>query len=75
MVRGDEFYMRAFWELSSCRQFGDVIGPIPWDKIMDYAERKHLEPDMIAVFEDVMRQLDEAYLGWQRDALKAKTKK
>lgn len=59
--------MRAFWELSSTRQFGGVVGPIPWDKIIEYGERKGLDPAMMEVFLDVIRSLDEAYLGWQRE--------
>lgn len=66
LVRGDELYLRGFWELSSCRQFGgQVVGPIPWDKIMGYGERKGLDPEMLGVFCDVVRELDEAYLSWQ----------
>jgi len=63
--------MRAFWELSSCRFFGGgAIGPLPWDKCIAYAERKKLDPDMIDVFERVMRELDEAYLEFQQDQMK-----
>ena len=61
-MRGDEFYIRAFWELSSCRDFGQFIGPIPWDKIVLYGERKGLDSDMINVLEVVIRELDEVYL-------------
>lgn len=61
-VRGDDFYIRAFWELSSCRQFGQFVGPIPWHRIVQYGERKGLDRDMIEVLEVVMRELDETYL-------------
>lgn len=61
-MRGDEFYIRAFWELSSCRDFGQFVGPIPWDKIILYGERKGLDSDMINVLEVVIRELDEVYL-------------
>lgn len=60
--RGDDFYLRAFWELSSCRQFGEVMGPIPWNFLIQYAERAGLDAGMIRVFEVVIRELDEAYL-------------
>lgn len=69
-MRGDEFYMRAFWNLSSERQFGHAIGPIPWSKIIDYGERRNLDDTMMDVFEHVLRELDEAYLKWQRDRQK-----
>lgn len=62
MSRGDDFYIRAFWELSSCRDFGSFVGPIPWDKIVMYGERKGLDSAMIEVLEFVIRELDEVYL-------------
>ena len=67
LIRGDEFYMRAFWELSSCRQFGEAIGPIPWHRIAQYGSRKQLGSGMMGVFETVIRELDEAYLSQQRE--------
>ena len=66
-MRGDVFYIRAFWELSSERQFGHAIGPIPWSKIVSYGERRKLDDAMMDVFETVVRELDESYLKWQRD--------
>lgn len=66
-MRGDVFYLRAFWELSSERQFGHAIGPIPWSKIIFYGERRNLDDAMMDVFEHVLRELDETYLKWQRD--------
>jgi hypothetical protein len=60
--RGDDFFIRAFWELSSCRDFGQFLGPIPWDKIILYGERKGLDEAMIGVLEVVIRELDEVYL-------------
>ena len=61
-MRGDSFYLHAFWELSSCRDFGQYLGPIPWDKIVLYGERKGLDAGMIDVLELVIREMDEAYL-------------
>lgn len=65
--------MRAFWELSSERQFGHVIGPIPNSKIADYGYRRGLNPGMIAVLETVIRELDEHWLAWQREEQKRHT--
>lgn len=67
--------MRAFWELSSTRQFGGVVGPIPWDMIVAYGERKGLDDAMMGVFEDVIRSLDESYLKWQRQKQGQRTEK
>jgi len=66
MLRGDDFYIRAFWELSSCRQFGQVVGPIPWHRIVEYARMYHLDEGLTDIFTLVMRELDEAYLKSQR---------
>jgi hypothetical protein len=74
LVRGDEFYMHAFSELSSCRQFGDTIGPIPWHRIRQYGETRGLDEDMLRVFEHVIRLLDEAYLEQQREEQKQRSR-
>lgn len=76
--RGDVFYITAFWELSSCRQFyivqgtkgaHTVLGPIPWNHLVDYGERAGLEPDMLKVFIIVIRELDEFYLEENRNSI------
>lgn len=57
----------AFDALSSERCFGTAIGPIPWSKIVLYGEKKKLDDTMSRVFEHVIREMDEAYLKWNRD--------
>lgn len=59
--------MRAFWDLSTCRQFNQVLGPIPWNIVVQYGQQAGLESDVLQVFSYVMRTLDEAYLSWQRE--------
>lgn len=66
-MRGDDLYLIAFDRLSSERCFGTAIGPIPWSKIILYGEKKRLDDAMIGVFEHVIREMDEAYLKFQRD--------
>lgn len=74
--RGDDFYMRAFSELATERQFGQVIGPIPWSKIVEYGSRKGLDDVMIDVLVVAVREMDEAWLAHQREQQqKAKPKK
>lgn len=65
--------MRAFWELSSERQFGHVVGPIPNSKIVEYGYRHGLNSAMLGVLETVIRELDEHWLAWQRDEQRRKT--
>lgn len=65
--------MRAFWELSTERQFGHVIGPIPNSRIVEYGYRHGLNRGMLHVLETVIRELDEHWLSWQRDEQKRRT--
>lgn len=74
-MRGDEFWLRAFWELSTERMFGQVIGPIPNSRIVQYGERKGLNRAMLGVLEAVIREMDEAWLGWQRDEQRKQSQK
>lgn len=71
----DAFYISSFWELSSCRNFGWVIGPIPWTAIISYAREAGLDSSMRPVFVAVIRELDEKYLAWQREEQKKTTEK
>jgi len=62
-VPGTEHFLRAFWELSSTRQFGQALGPIPWHRIVEYAHWIGLDDAMAHVLVAVVRDLDEAYLS------------
>lgn len=42
------------------------MGPIPNSKIIEYGNRKGLEPDMLDVFEIVLDKLDDAWLNKQQ---------
>ena len=59
---GDDFYIAAFWELSTERAFGMSLGPIPWSVIVEYGMVHGLDDDVLAVFVQVIRQMDGAYL-------------
>lgn len=63
---GDEFYLSAFWELSTTRQFGMGVGPIPWNRMVQYAQFHELEEDVARAFVQVMREMDGVYLEWER---------
>jgi hypothetical protein len=64
---GDEFYINAFYELSTCRLVGNETGPIPWDKIVLYASFHGLERDLIPLFIRVIIEMDASYLKWLSD--------
>lgn len=63
---GDEFYLGAFNDLSTCRPVGLSLGPIPWRDIIDYARYHGLDRLMTDFFLRVMRGMDTVYLKWQR---------
>ena len=54
--------MRAFWDLSTERQLGFTVGPIPVSAIQDYASAKGLPSYMMVLFESVIRAMDKVYL-------------
>jgi hypothetical protein len=65
--------MAAFFRLSSCRSLSPgIIGPIPWNRIIDYGSRKGLDDVMMQVFEDVIWELDGIYREWHQAQAQAK---
>ena len=61
---GDEFYLAAFYELSTTRAQGFGTGPIPWDQIVSYSDRMEFDAEMSAIFHQAIRTLDNAYVKW-----------
>lgn len=51
----------AYRDLVSCRP---PEGPIPWDKVALYADRKGLEPDNADLLWAVIRKMDLAERSW-----------
>lgn len=64
---GDQFYIRAFWNLGSCRAIGMSLGPIPWTALVEYGTRAGLDDEAIEIFLEIMRHLDSAYLNYQEE--------
>jgi len=68
---GDQFYMEAFWELSTTRALGQGgIGPIPWNFVIDYGFYKQLDADNIELLAITIRLMDEAYMKWYSEEAK-----
>lgn len=65
LLPGESFYMEAFWELSTCRSFGNGVGPIPWTAIVQYGYTSELESDTLEIFVAVIRAMDAEYVKWQ----------
>jgi len=64
LLPGCEFYLRAFWDLSTERQIGNTTGPIPVSQIRAYAARYQLEEQATKHLEEIIRTTDRAYLKW-----------
>jgi hypothetical protein len=71
MFRGDDFFLMAFFDLSTCRALSDSgPGPIPWTAIIEYSDRAMLELDVEAGFVRIIRALDFVYLEWYAKKIK-----
>jgi len=74
LERGHEFFLEAFWQLSTCRQVGLGVGPIPWTACYQYGLAHNLDCDMLVVFPRIMMRMDEAYLDWSAREMERKSK-
>lgn len=66
ITEADVFYLKAFYDLTSCREVGMGLGPIPWRDIYTYAIYAGFENDLYDHFIQVIREMDAGYLEWQR---------
>lgn len=65
MAFGMHLYFNAFLELSSCRQMGMALGPIPWTAVNDYALYMDLDEDQHEDLHFFVRELDNEYVKYQ----------
>lgn len=64
LILGLEFYYNAFEDLSSCRELGFGVGPIPWTAMKDYCHEYDITgDDDLEDFFYFIRQMDNAYLA------------
>jgi len=68
----DQFYLSGFWELSTCRQFGFGIGPIPWGEVIRFAQFAGLDDHLTGVFLRTIRAMDTVYMEWWSKKNKSK---
>lgn len=72
VLAGLELYYEAFLELSTDREIGMGIGPIPWSSIDRYALRAGLvSDDDYADFKDLVRAMDGAFMRYEQQRTKA----
>lgn len=64
---GVEFYFRAFWALSTERQIGTAMGPIPESRIEKYSRKRGLDPEVRQIFIRCIRMMDSAFMEWNSE--------
>ena len=70
-----EFYLDAFYELTTDRQIGFGEGPIPHRSISDYCSKLLLDDDEERDFVYFIRLMDNSYLKYRNKQSKKKPKK
>jgi hypothetical protein len=71
---GLDLYWRAFQDLSTDRDVGMGVGPIPWLAIHAWAERNYIRGDDFERLVLILRGLDNIYLEKQAAKDKSKSK-
>lgn len=61
----EQFYFQAFNDLSTCRQIGMDLGPIPWDTAMEYAQDHGLDAIMRNIFWGILVAMDKVFSDWR----------
>lgn len=64
------FYMKAFYDLCTCRDLGMGVGPIPWSSIVEYTKWYELTKDVSEALIDIIRAMDRAYLSYSEEERK-----
>jgi hypothetical protein len=60
---GAESVWEAFWRLTTDRQSGMGVGPIPWTALDRWAVRHAIDdPDEFDEFEELIMSMDQVYL-------------
>lgn len=65
-------YIDAFFELSTCRDYSNGVGPIPWLAIVEFARYHEMSIRMTEHFVAVMREMDAVYLKHQQHEFERK---
>jgi hypothetical protein len=66
LLMGLEMYYEAFTELSTCRQVGMGMGPIPWTAIDRYGDRYGFQGEGFEYLVRMVRALDDVFLAHSR---------
>lgn len=69
---GLDLYYEGFLDLTSCRQMGMAIGPIPLLAILEYCVIKDITGQQQADFVWLIQRLDAKYLEWSNKKVKVR---
>ena len=72
LTLGSELYYIGFLDLTSCRQIGTGLGPIPLLSLLEYCMINGIEGEQQEDFVWFIQRLDQKYLQWS--AARAKSK-
>ncbi len=67
---GIQLFYAGFLDLTSCRQVGMGLGPIPLLSILEYCLVKEIEGDQQEDFVWFIQRLDQKYLDWSKNRAK-----
>lgn len=74
LSRGLELYLKAFYDLSSCRAGTyNSEGPVPWDAIYRWAQVNKLSEEQFSDMCFMISEMDEVYLAFKARKLKEAT--
>jgi hypothetical protein len=74
LLPGLDVFLNSFWDLSTCRQMGMGLGPIPWTSIENYANILGGDESFREDFHKYIRRMDGEYLSWASESSKVKPK-
>lgn len=69
---GSELFYTGFLELTSCRQIGMGLGPIPLLSILEYCLINGIDGEQREDFIWFIQRLDSKYLEWSKARAKSK---
>jgi hypothetical protein len=64
---GMQLYLLGFAELTTCRQIGMGVGPIPWTAIQKYIEVSEFDDEEAYEFHEIIRHMDYIWLKLNRE--------
>jgi len=61
---GEDFYIKGFYELGTCRTMGMSAGPIPWRDIIAYSNFNNFDKELTNHFTRIIMGMDTSYLKY-----------